>query len=330
MTDHMASIGTLVYEGSQVAFGEAKRIVTGYPGAVPCSKCGIEVEPYDLAALFGWADKWAVVRLCHDGMDLEGVLDGKFSHNASCLEKGMRRDMSLRVASEAPEYNAARLAKSGLHAVEQGYPDEWHEQSLKGIPKDFVGLSPIAREHHPFFRYIWGSPGTGVSAQLALTVRHQITTHRRRSAMTSQARMFASLRVGGGKDTGDYIGLDFLSIDSFGQWRTDFEHESMAHIISERARLFRPTIFGSTMPLNGQGGGHTCVEDCAKRCWFESVWRTNEAIANTIITHCNGWRGITHLTQEHRPLPDTLSPQERSTYGQRLGNTRHIGTGEFS
>lgn len=330
MTDHMASIATLVYEGSQVAAGEDKRIVSGYPGPVPCSKCGISVEPRDLYEVCGWADKWAVMRLCYDGMEIGEVFKGKFAHNASCLEKAMKRDMDLRVASENPEYNTARLAKSGLHAVEQAYPEEWMEQSLRGIPKDFVGLSPIAREHHPFFRYIWGPPGTGVSAQLALTVRHQITEHRRRSAMISQARLFDSLRRGGGKDKGDYIGLDFLAIDSFGAWRTDHEHESMSHIVSERARLYRPTIFGSTMPLDGQGGGHAHDDKCDPKCWFPSVWRTNQAVANTIITNCNGWRGITHLTQEHRPLPDTLSPQDRSTFGQRLGNTRHIGSGEFS
>ena len=345
----MESLGAVIYECAQVDPGHDKRIVRGYPGPVECSQCGMMIEPRDMGEICGWTGMWAVMRLCYDGMVLGEVFAGRESHSMSCLEKAMKRDLNVRAASENPEYSVARLSKSGLHKAEQQYPQEWMERSLLNISPNFLALTPAAQKVQPFFRFIWGRAGTGVTTQLALTVRHQITEHRKRALMLTQARMFDSLRVGGGKTVADYIDLDFLAVDSFGSWRTEFEHDSMSSIISERARLFRPTIFGSDRPLDGNGGGHTClrsdhesvvsgaVKTCFKKdvgCWFPAVWTTSASVANTIIVHCNGYRGITHLNKEHRELPDTLSPAERNTFQQRVGNQstapRQLGPGTYS
>ena len=314
------TIASALRDGSRVADGEPKRLYWGtvQPGDTECTGCGVAVPWRDLA---GDGTLWGRQSMCYP-MTMElpngGSVEVEDPDSMSCQTKANIAEDSRYLSTD--QYVEVRMDKCGLCAAEIAYDMSWLQQRLKEIP--FPGEILPAHElaSRPAWRHIWGRSGTGTSAQLALVVRHYVERGRRCLFVTESA-MLASLLPRDKSDKTrrktieDFAAWDLLAIDKFGSWRTDHARDNLGEILERRAKMRKPTLFASTVPLtsrNGDPNEHVIADNP----------RGGAALVRLLAPMLGGWLGVVHLVKDHRPMPDMWEPRQDTTYQQRIRTQR--------
>ncbi len=252
------------------------------PGPVRCNTCGGQSNSEHIA-VFDW---WFRVNTC-----------------APCRRlQGSEQDRQYR-QGQKDEWHSMALAKSGLYSAELAYDEKWMDARMRGI--HFAGDELTDSERGlPIWRYVWGEPGTGTTAQIALAVRYYIGSRRKRCLMMSCSAIVDGLRPEKGYTMSDFIEPELMAIDKFGDGvSTPWAGEQIAELLNERARRRKPTIFASSRPL---GGEDRSIEAHAQL--------GGGTVAAAIFGQVGGFRGLVNMTKQHRPA---MTPHRPSTRQQR-------------
>jgi hypothetical protein len=171
------------------------------------------------------------------------------------------------------------------------YDMDWLDSRLRGLwwPAQASTYTLEERELAPW-RYVWGAPGTGTTAQLALAVRYYVVEHGRSAILLSEHNLIESLKPGQQQRSAlDYIDASLLAVDRVCSFGTEWGGTQVLNILDERRRRHKPTLIGSHKDL-------TTME----RHTYREGTGLGGQIAAVIFGATGSHRTMIHLTQQRR------------------------------